>query len=165
MALVRSALTLRAVVMTGDARHERAHARLKLMRAAMRWQMPGPSAQPQGGLAGWALKASKNIFATGLNQVLNQPQPAAGARLALVLGSQAHWTSLLAGQVIELLVLALMWVVMAVVGGLAFAWVFWLHRPWCELAALTLLLMLPVVWWRWPVISRAPTAWPVACLG
>jgi hypothetical protein len=54
---------------------------------------------------------------------------------------------------------------MAVVGGLAAAWVFGLDRPWYELAALTLLLMLPLGWWRWRVISRAPVAWPVGRLG
>jgi hypothetical protein len=54
---------------------------------------------------------------------------------------------------------------MAVVGGLAAAWVIGLGRPWFELAALTLLLMLPLGWWRWRVISRAPTAWPVGRLG
>ena len=49
--------------------------------------------------------------------------------------------------------------------GLAAAWVYWLGRPWYELAALTLLLMLPLGWWRWRVISRAPVAWPVGRLG
>jgi hypothetical protein len=54
---------------------------------------------------------------------------------------------------------------MLLVGGLTYTWIFWLGRPWFELAALTLLLMLPLGWWRWRVISRAPTAWPVGRLG
>jgi hypothetical protein len=55
--------------------------------------------------------------------------------------------------------------VMTFVGWLALAWAIWLDRHWYELAALTLLLTLPLAWWRWRVISRAPTAWPVGRLG
>jgi hypothetical protein len=49
--------------------------------------------------------------------------------------------------------------------GMAAAWVYWIGRPWFELATLTLLLMVPLGWWRWRVISRAPSAWPVGRLG
>lgn len=299
LALVLAALALRAVVMTGDARHERAHARLKVMSAAKRGQVPGTSSQSLGGLVGWSLKASKNIYGTWMNHVVTRVQPKVGARLALGLGPQAHWTGVVAGQVMALtwVALALMvvvlfpkwdlghtfvgWLMLAIVmsglgmtvgqlptalwasrreqsllrllpgaprgahlnhwlagrlagvhlavltvqglllavlsnfevgdvvggqalelalsglvlsvplgftlwrnwagakapegsartwpillvGGLAYAWVFWLHRTWFELAALTLLLMLPLAWWRWRLISRAPTAWPVGRLG
>jgi hypothetical protein len=299
LALVLAALALRAVVMTGDARHERAHARLKVMSAAKRGQVPGTSSQSLGGLVGWSLKASKNIYGTWMNHVVTQVQPKVGTRLALGLGPQAHWTGVVAGQVValtwvalallvvvlfpkwdmgrtvlgllmigtitsglavtvgllptalwasrreqsllrllpgaprgahlnhwlagrlagvHLAVLTLQGMLLAVlnnfvtsdvfggqalemalsglvlgmplgftlwrnwagakvpegsartwpiflVGGLAYAWVFWLDRTWYELAALTLLLMLPLGWWRWSVISRAPSAWPVGRLG
>jgi hypothetical protein len=59
----------------------------------------------------------------------------------------------------------LMVVVALAILGLAAAWVLWLDRPWFELAALTLLLTLPFAWWRWRLISRAPSAWPVGRLG
>ena len=52
-----------------------------------------------------------------------------------------------------------------VIFGSAATWIYWLEYPWYALAALTLLLMLPLGWWRWRVIARAPTGWPVGRLG
>ena len=302
LALVLSALGLRAVVMTGDARHERAHARLQMRGAAMQGQLSGTSSQPMEGLVRWSLKRSNRAYAAWMGHLLAQAWPNVGARLALGLGPQAHWTGVLASQALGLTLVALallavllfpnwdmghdivgwlmigivmiglavtagqlptalwasrreqsllrllpgspqgvllnrwlagrlaglhltvltlqvlllavlsnfevgdvfggqavelalsglvlsvplgftLWrdwsgakapagsaqglllLAMLLVGGLAFAWVFWLDRPWYELAALTLPLMLPLGWWRWQVISRAPTACPVGRLG
>jgi hypothetical protein len=297
LALVLATFALRAVVMTGDARHERAHASMRLISAATRGQVPGTPSQSLGRAVGWAMKRG---YAAWMGRILAQARPNVGARLALGLGMDAHWTSLLAGQAIGSLVLVLalalvavfpdwgprhvlaggaligvitsglvaitqqlpaaLWAsrreqallcllpgvpqgarlnrwlawrlvgtalailallvlvvlvlgqfantpafggkasemalsllvldaplvfllwrdwaqaqapagraqgltVMALVGTLAFAWVFWLDRTWYELAALTLLLMLPLGWWRWRVISLAPAAWPVGRLG
>jgi hypothetical protein len=302
VALVLSALGLRAVVMTGDYRHERAHARLKVMSAAKRGQVPGTSSPSFGGMVGWAMKRGDSAYAAWMDRVLAQVHPTVGARLALGLGPQTHWTGVVAGQVqglvwvaLALLVIVLfpkwnlghtfaswlmigaimsglavtvgqlptaLWatrreqsllrllpgtprgaylnhwlarrlagvhlavltvqgmllailnnfvtsdvfggqafelalsglvvgmslclthwrnwaatkaptgdaqgmlmLAMFLVGGLSAAWVLWLERPWYELAALTLLLTLPLGWWRWRVISRAPSAWPVGRLG
>jgi hypothetical protein len=300
-ALMLAALALRTVVMTGDSRHERAHARLQMMSAAMRGQVPGTLAQSFGGLAGWLSMRGNSAYAAWMGRLLAQGRPKVGARLALGLGPQAHWTTLVTGQAPGLLMLvlacvllavfpdwkvgqytalgalfglagsgltavrqlsAVLWAsrreqtllcllpgvpqgarlnrwlawrlagtglailallvsvvlvlgpftntpafdgnlsevalsmlvvdapmvfllwrdwahaqaptgrgqwltaaAMAVVSGLAIAWVSLLHRPWFELAALTLLLTLALAWWRWRVISRAPTAWPVGRLG
>jgi hypothetical protein len=302
LALVLSALALRIVVMTGDSRHERAHARLQMMTAAMRGQLSGTSAQAFGGLAGWSLKRGNSVYAAWMGRILVQARGDVGARLAMGLGPQAHWTGVLAAQAMGLTLMVLLllvvqlfpdwglghamvggmmigtvfgslavtlaqlpmalwasrreqsllrllpgvpqgaqlnrWLIgrlvginlavlilqglqvaimslfadsnvfggkavalalsglvlsvplvltlwrdwsgakapagsaqgllllaMLLVGGLAFAWVFWLDRPWYELAALTLLLMLPLGRSRWQVISRAPMAWPVGRLG
>jgi hypothetical protein len=302
LALVLATFALRAVVMTGDARHERAHASLRVISAAMRGQLPGTSLQSMGGAVGWIMKRGNSAYAAWMGHLLAQGRPKVGSRLALGLGPQAHWTTLVMVQAPGLLMLVLacvlvatfpdwkldqyialgalfglagssltavtqqlpaaLWAsrreqallcllpgapqgarlshwlawrlagtalanlalllvvvlvlgpftntpafggvpremalsmlvldaplvfllwrdwahaqapagraqgltasVMAVVGGLAFAWVFWLDRHWYELAALTLLLMLPLGWWRWRVISRAPAAWPVGRLG
>jgi hypothetical protein len=301
LALALATLALRAVVMTGDARHERAHGRMTQMRVAMRGQVSGASVQSLGGLAGWMLKRGNSAYTAWMRHLLAQARPKVGARLALGLGPQAHWTTLVTGQVMGLLMLVLACVLLAAlpdwklgqylafgaliglagsgltavthlpaalwasrreqallcllprapqgarlshwlawrltgtalanmafsmlvvqvlgrftnspafgfmpsemalsmlvldvpmvfllwrdwahaqapggraqglavlamsfVGGLAIAWVMWLHRSWYELAALTLPLMLPLGWWRWRVISRAPMAWPVGRLG
>ena len=304
LTLVLASLALRAVVMTGDARHERAHARLKLMSAAMRGQVSGTSAQPLGPPGWtWVLKLGNNGYAKWMERVLAQVHPTLGARLALGLGPQAHWSSVVSGQCLALTLIALallalqlfspnwglvpntfgalmignlaggltvtvrllptalwanrreqsllrllpgspqgaplnrwlaarlasvhlailvmqglgmfvmsnlvdsdatagqavemavsalilslplaftLWrdwasaeapggfeqvlvaLAMVAILGLAAVWVHLLHRTWYELAALTLLLTLPLGWWRWRVISRVPTAWPVGRLG
>jgi len=54
---------------------------------------------------------------------------------------------------------------MLAAGALAAAWVLWLERPWYELLALTLLVLVPLAGWRWQRLSRWPTAWPVGRLG
>lgn len=301
LALALATLALRAVVMTGNARHEQAHASLLLISTATRGQFPGASSQSLEGLVGWFLKRVNCAYFAWMGHLLAQARPKVISRLALGLGPQAHWTTLVAGQTIGLLMLVLACVLlaifpdwkatqymalgalvgqalsgltavtpspaalwasrreqallcllpgapqgarlnrwlawrlagtalanialliaavlvlgrfantpafgdmpsemtlsmlmleapmvfllwrdwahapapagraqgltasaMAVVAGLTFAWVFLLGRPWYELAALTLLLMLPLGWWRWRVISRAPAAWPVGRLG
>jgi hypothetical protein len=302
LALVLAALALRAVVMTGDARHERAHTRLRMMNAAAWGQLWGTSSQSLGGLAGWAMKRGNSAYAAWLGRLLAQARPNVRARLAMGLGPQTHWTGVLAGQAMGVTLVVLMllavqlfphwevgqamagglmlgtafgglavslvqlpaalwasrreqsllrllpgvpqgaqlnrWLAARLAGvhltvlvmqgllvlvmsgfvdsnifggqagalalsalllsvllvftlwrnwarakapaggaqvlmmlaasaiyGLAAAWVYWLHRPWFELAALTLLLMLPLGWWRWRLISRAPTAWPMGRLG
>jgi hypothetical protein len=76
-----------------------------------------------------------------------------------------HWRNWAATKAPTGSAQGLLMLAMLLVGGLAFAWVYWLHRPWYQLAAFTLLLTLPLGWWRWRVISRAPTAWPVGRLG
>jgi hypothetical protein len=300
IALVLSALAVRAVVMTGGARHERDHARLQEASAALRGQMQGYKSQSSV-ISRWvrALLWGEIAYAAWMAHVLRLPRQSVGRRLALGLGPRAHWSSLLAMQSIVLLVvpllavytnyrgtgqamgngaliaitmigligmtrqlpvalwasrreqallcllpgapggtklnrwlarllvataagpLALLALVLLVLGpvahtdafggkngdmalsllvldapwvflllrdwarapapvgrapgllllamfsafGMAFAWVYWMHCTWFELAALTLLLTLPLAWWRWRVISRAPTAWPVGRLG
>jgi hypothetical protein len=54
---------------------------------------------------------------------------------------------------------------MLAAGALAAAWVLCLERPWYELLALTLLVLVPLAGWRWQRLSRWPTAWPVGRLG
>jgi hypothetical protein len=302
LALVLSALALRAVVMTGGARHERYHARLQKTSAAMRGQVSvqGYTSQPLG-VSKWvrALLWGEIAYAAWMAHVLRSQQQSVGRRLALGLGPRAHWTSLLAVQGIVLLVVpllavytnyqgtgqamgnvaliaitmigligvtqqlpialwasrreqallcllpgaprgaklnqwlarllaatamgplvllalvllilgpvahtdafggkngdmalsllvfdtpwvllllrdwarapapvgrapGLLFVAMTLAFGLAFAGVYWLFLPWYALAALTLLVMLPLGRSRWQVISRAPTAWPVGRLG
>jgi hypothetical protein len=303
LALVLAALAVRAVVMTGDARHVRAHARLRSVSAATQGQEPGISAQPSGATGwAWILKLGNSVYAAWLDRVIARAQPDVGVRLAMGLGPQVHWTGVVASQTIaltlgvlmllvvqlfpnwetghsmvsglmagivfggitvslaqlpaalwasrreqsllrllpgapqgaqlnrwlalrlagiHLAVLVLQGLLLAVMGviasshgfggkavalglsalllsaplvftlwrdwanakaptggapvstllasfaifGAAATWVYWLDYPWYALAALTLLLMLPLGWWRWRVIARAPTAWPVGRLG
>jgi hypothetical protein len=54
-----------------------------------------------------------------------------------------------------------MFLVTMVFAVVACVWVFWLERPWYELAALTLLVMAPLACWRWRRIERLPVCWPV----
>jgi hypothetical protein len=303
MALVLAALAVRAVVMTGDAGHVRAHARLRSVSAAMQGQEPGTSAQPSGATGwAWILKLSNSVYAVWLDRVIVRAKPDVGVRLAMGLGPQVHWTGVVAGQSIavtlgvlmlvvvqlfpnwgtgrsmvsglmagivfggitvslaqlpaglwasrreqsllrllpgapqgtqlnrwlalrmagiHLAVLVLQGLLLAVMGvfasghvfggkavalalsalllstplvftlwrdwanakaptggapvstllasfaifGAATTWINWLDFSRYALAALTLLVMLPLGWWRWRVIARAPIAWPVGRLG
>jgi hypothetical protein len=56
-----------------------------------------------------------------------------------------------------------LWVLGAVlgIGGTAWAWVAYLHRPWWALAGLSTLLFAPLALWRWRQAVGAPVAWPV----
>jgi hypothetical protein len=53
---------------------------------------------------------------------------------------------------------------MLFVCGTAGVWVLWLQGPWWALGLISGAALVPLAWWRWSVISRAPTAWPVGRL-
>lgn len=123
--LLLAALALPTLVMRGGARHQRAHARLQAVGAAMKGQPPEAAGRSggheagqatggglglgAGGVAGagwaWQLRVNRGLYSRWMRRLLARPDGQVHARLALGLGPPLHWTSTLSG-VITMLVLA-----------------------------------------------------------
>jgi len=77
--------------------------------------------------------------------------------LAFVPAMWRDWSRL--GAPSELSQLPLVFLILGL-GGMAAGWVLWLEEPWWLLAAITLVVLLPVCAWRWRALGHAPAAWP-----
>jgi hypothetical protein len=111
--LASSGLALRAVVFTGGAGHASAHAQLMAAAAMMRGD--GSEGTQRQFSAGWfgPTRWGDWLYAAWLRRLLAQPRSPVGARLALGVGPQAHWSGVFASTLYVLvlfgLLMALRW--------------------------------------------------------